>query len=169
MEIRVAFQFLVGLMMILTIVLATVVITISIIKGNEAFQVSDCIPVGYVTEKTPSFSSDEQECGFRDVSGGFKQVYCESDDECMDAPSNKCCNESATILGGKCCKLCVKLSYVTSDNIQLYSSQQQCGMKNGQPVFCRLEESCMNNITNMCCPTQGPAEIFEGYCCKKVI
>lgn len=94
MEIKTAFQVLVGILLILTVVLGVVVIAGNLL-GESVF-IEECIPAEYTATSTDL--TDGTACGFN--SGG-QHVYCDDfKDDCMDDDTNKCCPTSQSGCGG---------------------------------------------------------------------
>jgi len=109
MEIKTAFRVLVGILLILTVVLAAVVIAGNLL-GESVF-IEECTPAEYIATRTTPIDImiDSKkirltpECGF-DSTG--QHVYCEPTidiqkmDTCMDDDTNKCCPTSQSGCGG---------------------------------------------------------------------
>jgi hypothetical protein len=107
MEIKTAFRVLVGILMIATVVIATVVMMGGMLKGSV--EMKECIPAEYTT--TLTFDTGVQ-CGFTDTGWGPQAVYCNNPrDVCIDPGRNLCCPTSMSdgvkieVIGNRCCRL----------------------------------------------------------------
>jgi len=106
MEIRTVFGIIIGIIMMITVTIATV----AMMGGLIDMSVSECVPTQYTATETIYRTSEYKTCGF---SGG-QQLYCNKNDDCMDASNNLCCPTSQSGIGwhvtdkntgGKCCNV----------------------------------------------------------------
>jgi hypothetical protein len=99
MEIRTAFEVLVGILMMVTILIAAIVILQGTMKGSTF--IYECKDASYITTDT---TGNGQSCGFN--SG--VEVHCKSGakiDNCLDESKNLCCPRGIDTTRGKCCEL----------------------------------------------------------------
>ena len=105
MEIKIAFATIIGLIMMITVIIAVIVM----MAGLTQFSVSECVPAEY----TALQSYNGLNCGLNsnnqqvkcDVKGGPHLTY----DDCMDSTKNLCCptqtKQNIKLINGKCCNI----------------------------------------------------------------
>jgi hypothetical protein len=107
MEIRTIFGIIIGIIMMITVTIATV----AMMGGLIDMSVSECNPTQYTATETIYRTSEYKACG---LDTNKQQLYCNNKDDCMDASNNLCCptSQSGTgwhvtdkNTGGKCCNI----------------------------------------------------------------
>jgi len=108
MEIKTAFATIVGILMMVTVTVATVVI----MGGLTQVCVEECNPAEYTAER----NYDGNLCGYVYTGTNRYEVYCYSDDACFDENKNLCCLTSLSgtdwevkVANERCCNV-TKLS-----------------------------------------------------------
>jgi hypothetical protein len=108
MEIKIAFATIVGLIMMITVIIAVIVM----MGGLTQFSVSECVPIQYTASGT-NFGG--KYCGMI----GSNKAYCDKTqdifgtitgyDDCIDASKNLCCPNSTKqnikLINGQCCNI----------------------------------------------------------------
>jgi len=106
MEIKIAFATIVGLIMMITVIIAVIVM----MAGLTQFSVSECVPAEYTAS---SNDIRGEYCGL--ISGS--NAYCNINllhqaytrDNCIDSSKNLCCptqtKQNIKLINGQCCNI----------------------------------------------------------------
>jgi hypothetical protein len=150
MEIKTAFATIVGILMMVTVTVATVVI----MGGLTQVCVEECNPAEYTADRNYGGVF----CGYVYTGTNRYEVFCGHDDACFDQNKNLCCLTSASgtewgvkVANGRCCNV-TKLSTGCKSDI---GPSKSCLTSQKCEVCERWDWSLCSCVPTSCCLEQG--------------